>query len=255
MLGAPAIEAALAYIAGRKEIFEVILTGGDPLVLSARRLGALLRRLAAIPHVKVLRIHTRVPIAAPERITTSLTNALRRAGRPVYVAVHANHPRELTPPARAALARLADAGVQLLSQTVLLKGVNNDAEVLETLMRAFVELRVRPYYLHHPDLAPGTARFRLSLEEGRALVRALRGRVSGLCQPTYVLDVPGGHGKAPVAESFAAPSKDGGFLISSPLGGTVPYPPTTGAQETLAQTKAAKSSRARGSAPPPAAEI
>jgi lysine 2,3-aminomutase len=197
-LSSDALAGALAYIAAHGEIWEVILTGGDPLVLSPRRLSEIMAGLSAISHVKVIRFHTRVPVVEPERVDAALVAALKLPGKAVYVALHANHPRELTPEARAACARLVDAGIPMLSQSVLLKGVNDDPETLAALMRGFVEARIKPYYLHHPDLAPGTGHFRLSLAEGQALVRSLRGRISGLCQPTYVLDIPGGHGKAPI---------------------------------------------------------
>lgn len=219
-----ALETALAYIAGRPEIWEVILTGGDPLVLSPRRLGALMERLDAIGHVKVVRLHTRVPAVDPARVTDALVRALKRAGKAVYVALHANHPRELTPAARAACARLIDAGIPMLSQSVLLRGVNDDPAVLGALMRAFVEARIKPYYLHHADLAPGTGHLRVPLAEGQALARALRGRISGLCQPTYVLDTPGGHGKVPVGPGYVSEGP-GGLMIEDPWGQARPYPP------------------------------
>jgi len=196
------LDAALAYLASHPEIWEVIMTGGDPLILSARRLREIAKRLADIGHIKIARWHTRVPMVQPERITPDYARALLIPGKASYIAVHANHPREFTDAARAALARLADAGHVLLSQSVLLKGVNADVATLGALMRAFVENRVRPYYLHHPDLAPGTSQFRLSLEEGQALVKSLRGHLSGLCQPTYILDIPGGAGKIPVGPAF-----------------------------------------------------
>jgi lysine 2,3-aminomutase len=196
------LDAALAYLASRPEIWEVIMTGGDPLILSARRVREIAARLAGIAHIKVARWHTRVPMVQPERVTADYARALRVPGKASYIAVHANHPREFTDAACAALARLADAGHVLISQSVLLKGVNADVETLGVLMRAFVENRVKPYYLHHPDLAPGTAQFRLSLEEGQALVKSLRGHLSGLCQPTYILDIPGGAGKIPVGPAF-----------------------------------------------------
>lgn len=198
------LAAALAYIAHRPEIWEVIVTGGDPLVLSPRRLRALMQALAAIEHVKVVRFHTRVPVAAPGRITDALVQALRAESKATYLVLHANHPRELTAGARAAVARIVDAGIPVLSQSVLLRGVNDDPETLGALMRAFVENRVKPYYLHHADLARGTARFRTTVAEGQALMRHLRGRYSGLCQPTYVLDIPGGHGKSPLGPSYLA---------------------------------------------------
>jgi lysine 2,3-aminomutase len=209
------LEDAIAYVAERPQIWEVILTGGDPFVLSARRLGDIMGRLGAINHVRVVRLHTRVPAVAPERVTRALVAALKRSGKAVFVALHANHPRELTPDARAACARLIDAGIPMLSQSVLLRGVNDDAQVLGDLMRAFVETRIRPYYLHHGDAAPGTAHLRVSLAEGQALVRSLRGLVSGLAQPTFVLDIPGGHGKVPVGPGYVS---DDGAMVEDPWG-------------------------------------
>ena len=214
------LDAAFAYIAARPQIWEVIVTGGDPLVLSPRRLAELSARLARIEHVKVVRYHTRIPAVDPAVVTDELTRALRCEGKAVYVALHANHPRELTAAARAACAKIIDAGLPMLSQTVLLKGVNDDPDTLGALMRAFVETRIRPYYLHHGDLAPGTAHLRTSLEEGQTLMRALRGTYSGLCQPTYVLDIPGGHGKAPVGPSYVGDGE-----VEDPNGGRHAYPP------------------------------
>jgi lysine 2,3-aminomutase len=207
-----ALDGALAYIASHAEIWEVILTGGDPLVLSPRRLKEIVSRLGRISHVKILRWHTRVPVAAPGRITPELVRVIKGAKQTSYVVLHANHPRELTPEVRRACARLADAGIPLLSQSVLLRGVNDSAHTLEALMRALVELRVKPYYLHHADIAPGTAHHRTSIAEGQALSRALHARASGLCQPHYVLDIPGGFAKARLAESdvFLNPGDHGG---------------------------------------------
>ncbi|WP_136685031.1 lysine-2,3-aminomutase-like protein [Falsirhodobacter xinxiangensis] len=214
-LGDAELDAAIDYIARTPEIWEVILTGGDPMVLSPRRLSALLARLSAIEHVGVVRFHTRVPVVAPEKVNTALIAALRV--RPaVYVVIHTNHPDELTPEACAALARLADAGIPLLSQTVLLQGVNADAEVLAQLFRLLVMNRVKPYYLHHCDLARGTGHFRTTLAAGQAIMSALRGRVSGVCLPTYVLDLPGGYGKVPVGPVYV--SGEGPFRITDYLG-------------------------------------
>jgi lysine 2,3-aminomutase len=224
MLEPEALDAALAYIAARPQIWEVILTGGDPLVLSPRRLRALMDRLASIDHCKVVRIHTRVPAVDPERITGELVAALKCDGKAVYVALHANHPREMTPAVRAACARLIDGGAAMVSQTVLLKGVNDDAEVLGALMRAFVETRIKPYYLHHGDLAPGTAHLRTSIEAGQAIVRRMRGRLSGLCQPTFVLDIPGGRGKSPIGPNYLK-AVEAGFAVEDPWGEETPYPP------------------------------
>ncbi len=219
------LDAAIAYIADRPAIWEVILTGGDPMMLKPASLKRIVKGLEAIPHVQILRLHTRVPIADPARVTGDLIQAIKGAGRLApYVSIHANHARELTPAARAAAARLADAGIPLLAQTVLLRGVNADVETLADLMRALVSARIRPYYLHHPDLAPGTARFRLSIAEGQRIVAGLRGALSGLCQPTYVLDVPGGFGKSPVGPSFVT-NEDGAMQVRDPFGGEHAYPP------------------------------
>jgi lysine 2,3-aminomutase len=193
---------ALDYIRNHSEVWEVILTGGDPLMLSPRRLTEIMADIAAIDHVKIVRIHTRVPVADPARVSPEMVTALKVAGATTWLAIHANHPRELSDPARAAVARLADAGIPLVSQSVLLRGVNDDAATLEALMRALVECRIKPYYLHHGDLAPGTGHLRTTIEHGQELMRTLRGRVSGLCQPDYVLDIPGGHGKAPVGPNY-----------------------------------------------------
>ena len=224
MLSPDALAAALAYIAERPQIWEVILTGGDPLVLSPRRLRDLMVRLAKIEHCKVLRIHTRVPAVDPARITDELVAALKCEGKAVYVGLHANHPREMTDEVRAACARLIDGGAAMVSQTVLLKGVNDDVEVLGALMRAFVETRIKPYYLHHGDLAPGTSHLRTGIEAGQAIMRRMRGRVSGLCQPTYVLDIPGGRGKSPIGPTYLSESEEG-FTVEDPWGGESAYPP------------------------------
>lgn len=222
-----ALAGALAYIAERPQIWEVVVTGGDPLVLSPRRLAAAAEGIAAIGQVKILRWHTRVPLVAPERIDAEMVAALRPAGVTTWLALHANHPREFSPAGRAALACLADAGIPLVSQSVLLKGVNDDPETLAGLMRAFVENRVKPYYLHHGDLAPGTAHLRTGLAEGQALMRALRGRVSGLCQPTYVLDIPGGHGKVPVGPGYASVIEAGAWSVEDFNGMRHAYAPAT----------------------------
>jgi lysine 2,3-aminomutase len=191
-------EAALAYITDHAEIWEVILTGGDPFILSPRRIAEITSRFANIAHVKTVRWHTRVPVTDPGRVTDDLVAALQAPGATTFVAVHANHPREFSPEARRAIARLAEGAIPLVSQSVLLKGVNDDVETLAALMRGFVENRIKPYYLHHPDLAPGTSHFRNRIEDGLALMRDLRARLSGLAMPTYMLDIPGGFGKVPL---------------------------------------------------------
>ncbi len=214
------LDAAVAYVAGRPEIWEVIVTGGDPLILSPRRLADIGARLATVEHVKVVRFHTRVPAVDPDKVTDELVEALKASGKTVWVALHANHPEELTPAARAACARIVGAGVPMVGQTVLLKGVNDQPAVLEALMRGFVEARVKPYYLHHGDFAPGTGHFRTTLDEGQAVMRAMRGRLSGLAQPTYVLDIPGGHGKVPVGPGYVHEGE-----VEDPVGRRHAYPP------------------------------
>ena len=216
-LSQAALDAALAYVGAHPEVWEVIVSGGDPLIAAPRRLAALMDALKRIEHVKVVRFHSRVPVVAPERVTDELIAALKTPGATTWVAIHANHPRELTTEARAALARLADAGIPLVSQTVLLRGVNDDAATLSALMRAFVEARVKPYYLHHADLAPGTSHFRTTIDDGQALMKAMRGRVSGIAQPTYVLDIPGGHGKVPVGPAYL--SMTGGTWLAEDFNG------------------------------------
>jgi lysine 2,3-aminomutase len=220
-LSRAALSAALDYIRATPQIWEVILTGGDPLVASPRRLKDVMQALAAIEHVKVIRVHTRMPVAAPEKVSAAAVRALR-TDKAVFVVLHANHARELTSEARAACARFIDAGIPMLSQSVLLRGVNDDAETLSALMRTLVECRIKPYYLHHADLAPGTAHLRTTIAHGQSLIRALHGRYSGLCQPAYVLDIPGGYGKSPVGPSYLSAD---GSTIGDFNGRRHAYPP------------------------------
>jgi lysine 2,3-aminomutase len=209
------LDAALSYIAARAGVFEVILSGGDPFMLAPRRIREITERLAGIPHVKVLRWHTRVPAVAPERVGTALIDALRAGQRAVFVVLHVNHARELTPAAHSACAAILNAGISMLSQTVLLKGINDDAAILAELFRALVAWRIKPYYLHHADLAPGTSHFRTSVRAGQAIVRTLKRSLSGIAQPTYVLDIPGGYGKVPIGPSYLSAD---GTRITDPLG-------------------------------------
>jgi lysine 2,3-aminomutase len=230
-----AYSSALDYIRSHSGIWEVILTGGDPLMLSPRRLAEIMTDLAGIEHVRILRIHTRVPVADPCRVNAEMVAALKVSGAATWVALHANHARELTDKARAACARLIDAGIPMVSQSVLLSGVNDSVEALEQLMRGFVECRIKPYYLHHGDLAPGTAHLRTTLARGQELMRRLRGRLSGLCQPEYVLDIPGGYGKSPVGpnylqaeDSFAQerePGEETRYRVTDYCGDVHLYPP------------------------------
>ncbi len=217
--------AALSYIRKTPSIWEVILTGGDPLILSARRISEILAALDDIPHVKIIRIHTRIPIATPHSINAELISALKSISKPVFVAIHCNHASELSPKVAEACARFVDAGIPLLSQTVLLKDVNDSVESLESLMRALVALRIKPYYLHQLDFAPGTSHFRVPLEKGQTLVKSLRGRLSGLAQPTYMLDIPGGAGKVPLTPGHINETEHGVTSVESIDGTVRPYRP------------------------------
>jgi lysine 2,3-aminomutase len=195
------LEAALDWFARTPAVREAILTGGDPLMLSPRRLRHILRRLAALPHIETLRIHSRVPVADPVRVSPEVAAALDLE-KPLFLCVHANHAAEFTPEAALALRRLHRAGAVLLGQSVLLRGVNDDVAALEELLRAMLRHRVKPYYLHQLDPAPGTARFHVPVEEGLALLRQLRGRVTGLAWPTYVQEAPEGGGKFVLGGAF-----------------------------------------------------
>jgi lysine 2,3-aminomutase len=177
------------------------LTGGDPLMLSPRRLAAIVQALSAIPHVEILRVHSRVPVADPAAVTPELVAALA-TDRAMFLVVHANHAREFSDAARGALRAVQAAAIPVLGQSVLLRGVNDSVPALEALLRAMLAARVKPYYLHQLDAAPGTARFHVPLAEGQRLLAALRGRVSGLAWPTYVLDIPGGYGKVPIGPGY-----------------------------------------------------
>ena len=214
LLAEPALDAALDWIAAEPALREVILTGGDPLILSPRRLAHIVRRLDRMPHIETIRIHTRVPVAAPERIDGALVEALG-ADTPLRVILHANAAAELTADARAAIRRLLTAAIPVLSQSVLLRGVNDTPERLEALLRALLRARVTPATLHQLDRAPGTARFHVPIDEGRALLAALRGRVPGDSIPTYVLDIEGGHGKVPIGPDYLSPD---GRTVRDPWG-------------------------------------
>ncbi len=214
-----ALDGALDYLRSHPEIREVILTGGDPLMLSDERLGGLLERLTAIG-IRRIRIHTRFPVTLPMRVDRALARRLARH-RPLYLVTHFNHPRELTAESAAALGHLVDAGISVLNQSVLLRGVNADADVLAALFEGLLDHQVRPYYLHHPDLTVGTGHFRVSLDEGLSISAALRGRLTGLAWPTYVLDIPGGAGKVPVDSHWVRPLDPGVWRLESPIDGRI----------------------------------
>jgi lysine 2,3-aminomutase len=218
------LEAALDYIRNHSDIWEVILTGGDPMILSKSKLSYIIQALDQIDHVDVIRIHTRVPVVDPGRIDQEIAQILR-VSKPVYIAIHTNHPKEFSEAACKAIATLADAGIPLISQTVLLKGVNDNPDTLAKLFRTMVKNRIKPYYLHHGDMAKGTSHFRTTIQAGQALMRALRGRVSGLCQPTYILDIPGGYGKVPIGPSHLQKQEAGNYYVEDPWSEVHTYPP------------------------------
>lgn len=216
------IEKGIGYIADTREIRDVILSGGDPLLLSTDRLSGILKQIRAIGHVDIIRIHTRVPCTLPFRITERLVAELKKH-HPLYINTHFNHPDEITPEAALACARLADAGIPLGCQTVLLKGVNDTPQVMAALMRKLVKIRVRPYYIHHPDPVAGTAHFRPTLETGFTVMRALRGHLSGLCVPHYMVDLPGGKGKMPVLPTGIRSVSDHSITLENYLGEVCEY--------------------------------
>lgn len=215
------LELAYDYIRNQPNLWEVILTGGDPLILKPNRIASILSSLSDIQHVEIIRIHTRIPIVDPIRITQELISALK-IPKTVYVVVHANHPKEFTPEAIAACAAIVDAGIPMLSQTVLLKGVNDQTHVLKDLMKTFVRHRIKPYYLHHLDLVRGAGHFRLTIEEGQQLMKSLQSQTSGLCQPTYMLEIPGGAGKIPIGPGYISKEK-GSWRIEDCEGKVHPY--------------------------------
>ncbi len=216
---------ALNYIRANPQIREIILSGGDPLTLSNRRLGDVLSALGAIDHLDIIRFHTRAPLVQPSRIDEELVALLRAQTKAIYIVLHVNHPQEIDDNIKAAFQRLSHSGAVLLSQTVLLKDINNEADVLEQLFRTLLANRVKPYYLHHPDMAPGTSHFRLSIKEGQDIMRKLRGRVTGLAYPTYVLDIPGGYGKVPLNASYVEELADSTYKVTDINGHTHAYPP------------------------------
>jgi lysine 2,3-aminomutase len=217
------LPSAIQYLREHSEVREVILSGGDPLVLSDRRLDEVLTAVRSVPSVRALRIHTRTPATLPARVTPELAAMLARH-RPLTVVTHYNHPKELTNQAERAIEALLRQGIPVLNQSVLLRGVNDSDETLLALLRGLSERMVRPYYLHHPDLTVGTQHLRVSLDRGLALARALRGRLPGHAIPTYVLDIPGGLGKVPVDSGFVTPLGEPGlWQVRSPFGPVVTY--------------------------------
>ncbi len=223
MVSRESIREGIRYIRKHKEIRDVLLSGGDPLLLENRELHAVLTELRAISHVEIIRIGTRVPCTLPQRVTQRLANMLKRF-HPIYVHTHFNHPREITPQAALACRRLADAGIPLGCQTVLLKGVNDDIVTINTLMQRLLTIRVRPYYLFQADLAKGTAHFWTPLSKGLAIMEGLQGHTSGLCVPQFAVDLPGGGGKVPLLPQYVKGARESGLVIKNYQGEQYLYP-------------------------------
>jgi lysine 2,3-aminomutase len=221
----PEFDKQIAYIAAHPEIRDVLLSGGDPLLLSDEKLENLLSRLRAIPHVEFLRIGTRIPIFLPQRITPALCAMLKQF-HPLFISIHSNHPRELTTEVREALGRLADAGIPLGNQAVLLKGVNDDAGVMKAQMQKLLMCRVRPYYIYQCDLIAGSAHLRAAVSQGLEIMEQLRGHTTGYAVPTYVIDAPGGGGKVPVNPEYVLCRNAGRVLIRNYEGKIFEYPET-----------------------------
>jgi len=215
------IASSLAYIRENREIRDVILSGGDPLMLADEQLEKILSDLRTIPHVEIIRIGTRVPVTLPERITERLCSLLSRY-HPLYINTHFNHPDEICSASKTACARLADAGVQLGNQTVLLKGVNDDPAVMAHLFRKLLQIRVKPYYLHQMDLVKGTSHFRTTVSQGLEIMAALRGNVSGMAVPYYVIDLPAGKGKVPLLPGHEI-NPDGTLTLTTYKGEKIVY--------------------------------
>jgi len=218
------IKNALEYVQKHKEISEVILSGGDPFILKPEKIINFMEILNTIEHVKILRFHTRVPVAAPHLVTTDFIKALKKNKKTTFVAIHINHYRELSTKTIKVCKKLLKAGIILIGQTVLLKGVNNKAKTLKKLFKEMLEARIIPYYLHHPDLANGTGHFRVSIQEGQSLMRELRGEISGIAIPTYTLDIPGGYGKIPVGPEYISEKKSDFYELKDIAGRAHKYP-------------------------------
>ena len=217
------LQNAIAYIRAHAEIRDVLISGGDPLTMGTAKLERILSALRAIDHVEIIRIGTRVPVVLPMRITSELTDMLRKY-HPIWINTHFNHPRELTPEAAHACAALVDAGIPLGNQTVLLKGINDNAEMMKRLLLGLVKMRVRPYYLYQCDLSCGIGHFRTRVETGIEIMHQLTGNISGYALPKYVIDAPGGGGKIPVGYEYVLKKDDREVVLENYKGLTYRYP-------------------------------
>jgi lysine 2,3-aminomutase len=219
-------EAAFKYLEAHTEVRDVLLSGGDPLLLTDNILDRLLTRLRSIPHIQFVRIGSRIPIFLPQRITPELCEMLKKH-HPLFISVHTNHPRELTSEVRDALGRLANAGVPLGNQSVLLRGVNDSVEVQKALIHKLLMCRVRPYYLYQCDLITGSSHLRTAVAEGVAIIEGLRGHTTGYAIPQYVIDGPGGGGKIPINPNYVVESTPGKVTLRNYEGGIFEYPDPT----------------------------
>lgn len=223
MVTEESIEEGLRYIKATKAVNDVLLSGGDPLLLSDEKLDNILSRIKAIDHVEIIRIGTRIPCTLPQRITPDLVNILKKY-HPLYINTHFNHPREITPESSFACNMLADAGIPMGCQTVLLKGVNDDKDIIQELMRKLLTVRVKPYYLFQADLAKGTSHFWTPLQKGIEIMADLQGFLSGIGVPRFVIDLPNGGGKIPVIPEYIKAVKDNKFIIRNYMGVEYKYP-------------------------------
>jgi lysine 2,3-aminomutase len=216
-------EKGIAYIAEHPEVRDVLLSGGDPLTLGDEQLEWLLAHLRRIPHVELIRIGTKAPVVLPQRITPGLVKMLKRY-HPLWISIHAAHPDELTPETARACMRLADAGIPLGSQTVLLSGINDDVETMKRLVHGLLKIRVKPYYLYQCDPIPGSSHFRTPVAKGLEVIRGLRGFTTGYAVPTYVIDAPGGGGKIPLLPEYVIGQDNGDLLLRNYEGQVFRYP-------------------------------
>jgi len=232
------IALGIEYIGRHREVRDVLLSGGDPLLLTDKSIEHILKALRQIPHVEIIRIGTRVPCTLPQRITIRLVNMLKKY-HPLYINTHFNHPIEITPEAAKACGRLADAGIPLGCQTVILRGVNDDAAIMKQLMQGLLRIRVRPYYLYQADLTQGTGHFRTPVDKGLEIIEALRGHTSGLCVPTFVVDVPGGGGKTPLLPNYLLRREEDTLVLRNYQNNVYSYPFATGEGEIRTDNAAA----------------
>ncbi|RJP57214.1 MAG: KamA family radical SAM protein [Deltaproteobacteria bacterium] len=233
------IALGIEYIGRHREVRDVLLSGGDPLLLTDKSIERILKALRQIPHVEIIRIGTRVLCTLPQRITIRLVNMLKKY-HPLYINTHFNHPIEITPEAAKACGRLADAGIPLGCQTVILRGVNDNASIMKQLMQGLLRIRVRPYYLYQADLTQGTGHFRTPIDKGLEIIEALRGHTSGLCVPTFVVDVPGGGGKTPILPNYLLRKEKDTLLMRNYENNVYSYPFATGEGEIRTANVAAR---------------